>query len=414
MRHLSARTAMVALIALSLSTGCTASAPRSQMSSENDPGESLEQQSLDFSQSGFSLTGELPFVVSSVPEEIISAAGAQIAEAGETYQLVGRTTTLVLPSAVLEDGSAFGAKPERASDQSQRSEVVPGVISTTGEFTPLSDLAGPVRELPGSNPEHLDFQTQNSSAFGDWVVWREGSAGGPQSVPTLESDDWRLVAWNRKDSSVQELASAYLLHGDRSAPYATWDVAPSTDGTFVYFEVSVPEGDQWVPSILSVPLDSPGKTDILGPGTNPFADQRDGGVFYVDGNEVLKEGSALFSVDSDEWRIGKLTGSPDLLAATVSNGESAWLLLLDIGAKKMLAAIETGSDWAFASVGARSVVWGNGSGNGNPTMYRWDPEAGLFRFGALEGLSIPITNGTEVVFPIQNGADITWQFTDWD
>lgn len=405
--------AAFALVAAGACSGCTPSTPAYEYPEQWQSSDS-QSGGLRFSASQSGAVAVLPFQLSSTPAALLTTADSVAAEPGKPYRVSGQTSGLSLPSSVLDDGSAFGIKRAPLDSDSEENPVVPGVFSTDGTFQALSEIAQPIQLLPGSNPGGLVFQTQNSSAFGDWVVWREGSAGGPQSVPTLENDDWRLIGWNRVTSTVKELASAYLLHGDRSAPYATWDVAPSTDGRFVYFEASVPQEGQWVPSILSVPLDSPGETTVLGAGTNPFADQRDGGVFYVDGNEVLKDGNVLFSVDSDEWHIGKLTGSPDLLAATVANGESAWLLLWDIGAQKMLAAIETGSDWAFASVGGKTVVWGNGSGNENPTMYRWAPDAQLTSFGAVQGLSIPITNGTEVVFPIQNEGDITWQFTNWD
>lgn len=411
MRRFDGAAVAAAVVVTMVCAGCTRTVP---------PSEGPQSQQSTSLQSGTATptidaeATALPFALTVSPETIISTGQAVTAEPGESYEVSGRTSGIVLPSTVLSDGSAFGIEREAPDSNSGNNPVTPGIFSPDGSFEALFEIAGPLRELPGSNPGHLEFRTQNSSAFGDWVVWREGSAGGPQSVPTLESDDWRLVAWNRKTASVQEVASAYLLHGERSAPYATWDVAPTTDGQFVYFEASVPQGAQWVSSILSVPLNSPGDITQLGPGTTPFADQRDGGVFFVRDNAVIKGDKTLFAINSDEWSIGKLTGSPDLLAVTVSNGEAAWLLVWDLAEQTMLAAIDTGSDWAFPSVGARTVVWGNGSGNGNPTMYRWGPDVALVEFGSLQGLSVPITNGTEVVFPVQEGADIVWEFTTWD
>lgn len=378
---------------------------------------------------------------------VIRADSAELATEGHDYEVLGQTAlegTMPgpLPRVILDDGSAFGSLMHRIGDGEVLAlEDIPsqiGLIASDGSFAPLEGTFGAMRSLSGSNPEDLYFEPQHASAFGQWVVWREGSAGRRGAMPTLDSDDWRLVAWNRDTGAVEEVASAFLAHGTRFAPYASWDVAPSTDGTDVYFEAMMPaahgakvDGDAgasaWVNSIVSAPLDGSGAVTVLDRGTMPVANAREGGAFWVStdavsatGKEaergpgvVTDNGRPLFSVGGDGWRIVRLAGSSELLVATVSDGDGAWLVVYDLAADRVSDVIDTGSDWAEVSVSGREFIWGNGSGSGNPMMYRMDAEGRLRSLWGVQGLSAPLTNRSIAAVPIESDGGIVWRFLRW-
>lgn len=434
------------LLALLLVAGVTAGcAPDQAQSSAVSPPAALpqsveESQSAENSQSGLpyeqfvSLKVDgLPFElqVLSAPTQSVGVVKAQSAKnsiLGTDYEVLGWTETQgnmpgPMPRVLLEDGSAFGSLMHRVGDGDITSlEDIPseaGIIATNGTFTPLSEFAKEMTSLPGSNPDELYFEPQHANAVGSWVVWREGSAGQANAMPNLDSDDWRMVAWNTSTEDVTELASAFLTHGDRFAPYASWDSAPTTDGTLAYFEATIPGDDgSWVNSVLSVPLDSPGDISLVGRGMMPVA-SLGGEPYWIatldnDPGTVVKDGKPLFSVSGSGWSIRRLAGSEDLLIATVANETSAWLIIYDIAAGEITQVVDTGSDWAEASVSGSSFVWGNNSGSGDPTMYRMEAGESPVALWGVQGLSAPLISGDVLAVPteLDNGA-IVWTFLRW-
>lgn len=410
----------LALMCALVLTGCTAAVPEEPVvnppqSLEPAPPSGDSQSQSGGKQSGAEQAANLPFGLTVPVQSVMDVRDARVAVAGEDFELLGTAPVGPFPSSVLPGGNGFGSlrvDGGAANIESLRFEV--GEIRPDEPFAPLVDIAQPLRELPGSNPAGLSFEPQNSSVFGDWVVWREASAGGPQTAPTLDSDDWRVIAWNRKSGEVTEMASAFLLHGNRAAPYATWDVAPSTDGKFVYFEATVPTSEgEWVPSVISIPLAEPGNVAVVAQGTSPYANSRDGGVFWADGLTVRQDGRELFALSGEGWWISALRASQDLLVVSATSDAGAWLLVWDLETSSMVAAINTDSDLAFPSVSGRSVVWGNGSGNGDPSMYRWEVGEPIQWFGQLQGLSLPVSSDNTVVFPEVAGETIEWKFAQF-
>ncbi len=359
--------------------------------------------------------------------DLVKAKDAEVAVEGVAYETLGETEMQghmpgPMPRVVLDDGSAFGSLMHLASEGDVTSlEDIPseaGVIAVDGTFTPLQDIAAEMSPISGSNPDGLLFEPQHASAAGEWVVWREGSAGEHNALPTLDSDDWRLVAWDRDTGVVSEIASAFLVHGDRFAPYASWDVAPSSDGTLVYFEAMMPAGDDWENTVISVPLEGGSDISLLGRGLMPAANP-EGGVFWIsldwgDTGTVVFDGEPLFSVSGEGWSVRRLAASSDLVVATVWDGSTAWLVVYDVATGQVVRVVDTGSDWAEVSLSGRSFVWGNSAGGSDPMMYFMDAAGDPIALWGVQGLSAPLINGEHLAVPMEgeDGA-ITWTFLRW-
>jgi|GEM_PF-6942088 hypothetical protein len=388
--------------------------PTQEPQSTSTPSPSNAEASTSIPGLPFDVTGQKENFTDVTVLDVKDAAPFAGMEVGQTKPVDNMPGPFV--SSILQDGQAFGSLTTRntkAGDGLESYLTVPGIIAQDGAFTPLTEVenTSPIKELKGSNPDKLYFEAQNSSASGNWVLWREGSAGKPGAMRTLESDDWRIVGWNRSTGTVQEFASAFLLHGDRFAPSATWDVAPTTDGKSIFFEAMVPNGDSWKNEIIAIPLDSPGTVKEIADGTMPVANNK--GVGFLKGNQVLYAGNEIFGIKGDGWQLTRLAISDRLLVATAVNEERAWLLIWNLDDSKMIAAIDTGSDWAEASAYGSKIVWGNSSWSGNPSMYFWDssetqksPEL----LGELQGLSVPRIGPGLIAVPgeDQDGA-IIWK-----
>lgn len=354
---------------------------------------------------------------------VTHAQEASVAVSGEDFEELGSThgegnLPAPMPRTLISETEAFGAAIlgiEPGAESLEAIDFALGTISTEGQFAAL-EPAGQVQEIDGSNPEGLAFEPQHASSHAPWVVWREGSAGTKDSMPTLDFDDWRIMAWNQETGQVFEVASAFHLHGERFAPPATWDVSPSTDGTNVYFEALMPSGEDWENTILSTPLSEPGETTLLGHGISPVA--KDGGVYWVtEGDEgryrVVEDGEPLFEIGGDDWKIGRIAASDELLATTISSEEEAWILVWDVRSGEPAEAIETGSTWAEVSVSGAAFVWGNASAASDATMFHKD-EDGVKKLWATQGLSAPLLfEGTLAVPEETADGGITWRFLRW-
>ncbi|WP_129587578.1 hypothetical protein [Actinomyces minihominis] len=351
--------------------------------------------------------------------EIVRAVDA--VAPGELHKLteLGVTATgdggLPGPSvrAVLDDEAVLGAqlRPQLGIEITDLAQVptVLGTIATDGTFTEMPELTGELARLSGANPDDLYFEPQDATVHGDWVLWKEGSAGEHGAMPTLDFDDWRIVGWNKANGEVQEFGAAFLLHGERFAPRASWSAAPSTDGQDIYYEAKVPSqlipgsaGDQWASAILRVPLGEPGAVEVVAPGTLPFADQVSPGSYWVNDNGVLvRNGTEVMEVLTAGWQIGSVVATSEIVTVVVVQGESpAWLLVLDAATLQLRAAIETGADWSEVSASAASVAWGNGTANSDPQMYLWQlGDVAPTRLGSTQGMSKPIIGGNLLSVP---------------
>lgn len=425
----SVRAGTITLLAAVFLSGCSASSTEEQQSLDalQPQPQSQTAQSAEQQQSHGELSA-LPFnVVKGAeavgPRRLVDAFQAEPTD----FTILGQTVPgdlLPGPSvrALLDPDSAFGALMSDISDgeitdlAQLPSEL--GIIQTDGTFQALPNLTDSVQELPGSNPDDLYFEPQNASVHENLVIWREGSAGARGAMPSLDTDDWRLVVWDRDSQEVRELASAFSTAGTRSAPRSPWDGAPTTDGQNVYFEAMMPDGetaDQFSRSILSVPLDSPGQVEVLAQGAAPVADPSQPGVFWVsEGTTVMHSDSPLFSIEGGGWQVAYLAASEEFLVATVASEswEPGWMLVWDISAVSLEAAVSLTASWAVPVVSGKSMVWGSGSADSDATMFYWDADSELPRvLGNTPGFSLPQLSGDLVALPVltDEGA-IVWQF----
>lgn len=340
------------------------------------------------------------------------------------FELLGHTVAdgaMPGPSVrtVLDADTSFAAlmhiddSDEAITDLSQISSEL-GTVSSKGVFTPKPSLSEP-SELPGSNPDDLYFEPQNASSGDGWVLWREGSAGAKGTMPTMDALDWRIVAWDRTTDSVTELASSFLLTHDRFVPRSPWDGAPTTDGTYAYYEAYIgAESDDYQRSVIRVPLLAPGEVEIVSDGTMPAANAESQRAYWVIDNDTVVDGdNPLFRIESDQWRLADLNASARFVVATVANGEDpAWLLVWSVEEDKLQSVIEVTSDSVAASLSGSNIAWGNGSGSSDPTMFYLnlnDPKPRML--GQTLGYSAPCIGPNQIAIPSidANGA-IEWEF----
>lgn len=381
--------------------------------------------------------GELTLAQTELPFDLFLPAGSEsepvIQEAspsGEEMPWEDLGQTLADPPlpgpllrVLISETEGFGSQvqelPQGELTALEQVPSAPGIINVDGSFTPLQQLADEIQELPGSNPDGLYFEPQHASANYPWVVWREGSAGEPSAMPTLDADDWRVVAWNQETGVVREVMSAFILHGERFAPHATWDIAPTTDGTSAYFEATVPDGaGGWVNSVIAAPLDGLGEAVVVGPGMSPQAKPEGAGAYWIDATgsgftQVVDSGAALMRIEGEGWGATRLAVSEALLVVTVSSEGSGWLLVWDRGSGALVAAVENPSATAEVNVSGREFVWGNGSAPSDPMMYHWDEKSGPTPIWGLQGLSAPLIFGSTLALPAEEADGyIAWRFLE--
>lgn len=372
--------------------------------------------------------------------------GARVVKSSSTevedaeMEVIGRTQVpdsgLPGPSVrtLLRDGTAFGAQlqPSEAGNIAELSDIpsVLGIISDEGVFEENAALTEGLVELPGSNADGLYFEPQDASANGTWVVWREGSAGVAGALPTLDTDDWRIVGWDQQTGKTVELASGFLLHGDRFAPRGSWSVAPSTDDTNTYFEAVVPSemadnlpgtrapvvadgGESWTRVVASVRNSSPGAVTLLASGTNPVATS-DGPLWIDSPTALTGEGGPVLEIATPGWGISAISTDGDQVAATVTNerGDAAWILVWSTSEQHLVAAVDALSSWAQTSISGDSLVWGNGTYGGDGSMFMWRAESpDVASIGSAPGMSIPYVSGNRLAIPsLDNSGAVVWTF----
>lgn len=333
---------------------------------------------------------------------------------------------------LLTDGRAFAAKMEPLLDRpTQDLADVPstlGLLNATGTYEELSGLTEDIRELPGSNVDALYFEPQDASSFKNWVVWREGSAGSNKGFPTLDTDDFRIVLWDRDSGEVLEVASSFLLHSSRFAPRGSWSVPPYTDGYSVYFEAVIPSeastglqgdtetisddtGKKWAQVISKVPIAEPGNVSFLARGTSPVATED--GPFWIENSSTVRGLSGPeFEVVSESRSLATLTTDGQSIAATVvdSEGENAWILIWSPADQTLSAAVNARAPWAQSSLSGDTLVWGNGTSGGEGDMHAWHRGwAGPKKLGRAPGMSIPHVKGSAVAIPsLTDSGAVIW------
>lgn len=350
----------------------------------------------------FSLTGQTPVDESGLPGPAIRAV------LNSDYALAG----LMEPILGVE-----------ITDLAQLPSTL-GTVNAQGVFEALEFLSNPA-ELPDSNPDALYFEPQDFGVNENWVVWREGSAGDHGRMPTIETDDWRVVGWDQGQEEATEYASAYLLHGDRFAPRAPEWAVPSTDGEFIYFSAALPEemldavsavaeggspcragvtpgvdqyvSDGWRTGVLRVALADPGAVEVIAQGAVPAADVGGVGAFWVEVSSCLvRDGQPFMRATGEGAQISTVAVSTDLVVfgvdadAASDAADGAWLVVWDRNAESVAAVIRSTGDWISADVNGSTVVWGNGSANSDPAMYMWVlGDSAPTVLGSVQGMSNP-------------------------
>ena len=335
---------------------------------------------------------------------------------------------------LLSDGTAFGAQlqPPELDTVEELSDIpsVLGIINGEGVFEEDPTLTEDMAELAGSNEDGLYFEPQDASSNGTWVVWREGSAGMADALPTLNTDDWRVVGWDRETGRTTELASGFLLHGDRFAPRGSWSIAPSTDGSTTYFEAVVPSsmadslpgtpapitsdgGNVWTQVIARVANTNPGEVTLVANGTSPVVTGT--GPLWIDNQRTLVgEAAPDLEVSTPGWGIGAISTDGDQVAVTATNenGEGAWILVWSMREQRLVAAVNALSAWAQTSISGDVLVWGNGTYGGDGSMFMWDAEGlGISNIGDAPGISIPYVNGRILAIPsLDDSGAVIWSF----
>lgn len=312
------------------------------------------------------------------------------------------------------------------TDLSQIPTVL-GVVDQSGEFVADYRLTEEISSLDGSNPEGLYFEPQDASVNGDWVVWREGSAGQQGAFPTMEFDDWRVVAWNRKTDSVKEYASAFKIHQNRHAPRAPWSGPPTTDGTFIYFNAAVPaqlldskrpegqETQNWDVALLKTPLAKPGDVEVVAKSVASAAAPT-GGVYWVEnGAQVIYEGNPIFAIPTEGWVISSLAaGGSYLFAAVVPDtsdeSTAGWIIAWNNDTGVVETGLESAAQWIEMSASSTAVAWGNGTASSNPEMFIWKRgDDAITAVGAAEGMSKPLVGTTTAAIPeITSDGAVLW------
>ena len=368
--------------------------------------------------------------------EVIGAFEPQEAD----LELLGKTQVpssgMPGPSvrALLEDGNAFAGvlEPPLSGGASSLADIPTtlGLVDPSGVFEPDEHLRDSIIELEGSNPDQLYFEPQDATSNGEWVVWREGSAGLADGMPTLDTDDWRIIGWNRASGTVLEIASGFLMHGDRFAPRGSWSAAPSTDGVDVYFEAMVPvnevqgdmqatstftdeEGDNWVRVVATVPLASPGQVEVIGEGSMPVATET--GPHWIQGNyDVVGRDGLLLSSPTPGWSVSRLAtqGSTLVVVMTSMEEQTSWLLVWDLGEGRLTTAVDAMGLGSTVSIYDGSLAWGSGTETGEGGMYLWRQGESLpVLLGYAPGFAIPYVGGDVAAFPkVTQEGQIAWLF----
>lgn len=440
--------AAAGVVFVSSLAACTPATDQSGAGAKETQQSAQSQSKTPFAQSG-NAQEQLPlWEVAGVPFKIGAKSAdtqhlalidaAKSVPEGQLHSLEQTGTTAIgsngLPGpslrAVIDNNSILAGllTPDLTADQITDLAQVPTVLGTVnaqGNFKEDQTLTKDVSLLSGSNPENLYFEPQDVSVNGSWVVWREGSAGQSGAMPTIATDDWRLIVWNRQQNTVQEYASAYLLHGDRFAPRIAWSGPPTTDGTDLYFNAAMPadkipanlrpaDSSDWVPALLKTPLSDPGTTEVVDVSSASAASPK-GGVYWVKNHDVFFGDEKIFTIPDEGWQVSTLVATSDWLYASVTATEAgtqnAWILCWNVQTGRLETAIQSVSSWAEMAAAGRFLTWGNGTYDSDPSMFLWavgDDQPTIL--GQTQGMSKPLIGDQTLAVPtISDEGGIVWQ-----
>ncbi len=358
-------------------------------------------------------------------------AGAHLAGLGRAPMGDPKTDWRVSTLDLLDDGRALAVRTPPFVDAEDDLGMViqPSTIgfASGGRYTAIAKSG---REASGTM-KGRNRQIFGATSNGRDVVWVETPS------TDLGLIEWSIRSYQASTGTVREIAhSPVLSHGDR---YVDIDSGtyPRILGAYAYWATAVSKSSRpdparvkdWGFAIERARLDGRGKVQTVATQA-AYVAVADGALFYAtrigagkafrgyvlhrraggDGPDeplvrgTVNPGSTLANLAAGSGQLVWTVNTPDY-DSSFAQGRSTpgRIYLLDLATRQVtqiVTADDAGPNSSFA-FGPGRVLWGNGSGNGDPSEYVLELGTGqIFRLGAQRGYS--------VVYAERTGSKIIW------
>lgn len=356
------------------------------------------------------------------------------------------------PDVLRDDGTIVAQKTPKYAGSTRDWEVVISRESlgllTSGRFAPL---ARSERETVGALKGKMR-QITSVDADERYVVWVE--------TPSTELNycEWVIRVYDGKSKKVRTIARSQLLKGKSRLICTYGETRPLILDEYAYWSTAVAligqpspkQKNHWSFDIQRARLD--GRSEVETVVQNGVLPAVDGEALYYATNslsESLKpvsyeihrriQGEAstdevlVSGATKGDSRITNLSAGDGSVVWTVSSeriGKEGWdpdlskpgYLYVMSEARRSATRVTLGDPGSVnysIGIGKRRVVWGNGSGNGNPGEYLLDLERSeLWKLGENQGASLVLTAPTaqHVVWATECPADpqmVCWRSGEW-
>lgn len=268
------------------------------------------------------------------------------------------------------------------------------------------------------------YEPRDGSGSRDALVWYSSTLNEQNEVGV---NNWQLSVWKSGWKDARVLGTAEELNGTDQTPALPGEIVPTANEHHAYYASNVKQGDEWVPTVLSYPVDGSGAGSVVASGSFPAATPK--GVLYatdrVKGDadflgyaSVVEQGDSepknILTVDAAEsgWCVSGVWASEGLRVVSFSHAvenQGCYIGIWQGSFERSIAWFHVASPAVVGSIANDAFVWGAGSQEEHAQMYAFSAQnpSALRLLGEAPGYARPAisADASTVLVPVYNGME---------